>query len=96
MLIKTREARREFIRSHLGFYLGILILVTLGITALTAYCNAVYIGYSAFVCKIIDMIITLIIFSLFGLGLIYPWDKICHALIMPTISGMMVARAKKP
>ncbi len=72
---KISEAKFKFLRSHLGIYLGILILVGYGIMALIAYCNSVYIGHSAFVCKIIYMIISILVFSLFGLGLIYPWDK---------------------
>ena len=70
MFKNRNKAKSNMIRSHPGLCALTVLLITLGGTVLLTYCNAVYIGQRAFICKIIERFFSLTIILFFSWGLI--------------------------
>lgn len=75
MAKKNIEEKMGFLRSHPALYMWILLLAAFGTFCLSNYCNAVYIGYGAFLCKIIGMMISQAVISWFFWSVLHNWDK---------------------
>lgn len=60
-------------RFHTGWMIGISCFLSFGFQALCTYCRSVHIGYSAFICKIIEELIFIILFYLLCWGIFSYW-----------------------
>lgn len=64
---------RKTLRFHTGWMIGIGWFLSFGLYALYTYCRSVHIGYSAFICKIIEALISIILFYLLCWGTFSNW-----------------------
>ena len=70
MFKKRNEAIFKIIQSHPGLCIWTAMLITFGGMLILNYCNVVYIGQRAFICKIIERFFSLSIILFFSWGLI--------------------------
>lgn len=60
-------------RFHTGWMIGIGCFLSFGLYVLFVYCGSVYVGYSAFICKIIRELIFIILVCLLCWGTTSDW-----------------------